>query len=293
MTSANYSIFVTGGTTAVGALVLTGLSERGCAVCCLGRHELKSTPSQSWRLVDLEDPSGGLPDVHANILIHTASSWLLQGWIEQFHARGVRRIVAFSSTSRFTKNSSASPYERDLVRRLVDAEKHIQDECERLGITWTVFRPTLIYGGKGTDRNIADIARVIRRFGVFPILGAAQGSRQPVDAADLADACLKVLANHASYNKSYDLCGGETLTYRDMVVRIFQTLGRKPVFLHVPMIFFRCAIRLFKWHPRFSHLTPEMALRMQMDLVFDAKDAIRDFGYSPGKFNPTYLKNID
>jgi hypothetical protein len=45
-------------------------------------------------------------------------------------------------------------------------------------------------------------------------------------------------------------------------------------------------VTLARLHPRFGHLTPDMALRMQADLVFDHADATRDFGYCPGKFKP-------
>jgi nucleoside-diphosphate-sugar epimerase len=87
----------------------------------------------------------------------------------------VRRVIAFSSTSRFTKLASASPYELEVVNKLIAAEDHLMAECERLGMAWTIFRPTLIYGGAGGDRNVADIARLIRRFGFFPRFGQASG----------------------------------------------------------------------------------------------------------------------
>ncbi|MES2188920.1 MAG: NAD(P)-dependent oxidoreductase [Pseudomonadota bacterium] len=288
----NDSVFVTGGTTAVGSLLLSDLQDSGYRAYCLGRQEINSEASRSWSFVDLEIQGSDLPDLHASVLIHTASIWLLIGWIEKFHRCGVRRIIAFSSTSRFTKQSSASSYEREIVRKLANAEQHISGECERFGIAWTIFRPTLIYGGKGTDRNIADIARVIRKFGVFPLLGSARGLRQPVDACDLASACLKALPVAASYNKAYNLCGGETLTYRDMVARIFETLNKKPVFLPMPLFAFSLAIRVLKWHPRFSHLSASMAKRMQSDLVFDSQDAVHDFGYAPKKFLPSYLNAV-
>ncbi len=105
---------------------------------------------------DLADKAAEIPAVEAGALIHTASPWLLQGWLESFHARSVRRVIAFSSTSRFTKRVSANAYEQELVTK-----------CERLGMAWTILRPTLIYGGAGGHRNVADIARLIRKFGFF------------------------------------------------------------------------------------------------------------------------------
>ena len=237
----------------------------------------------------MTEPQQILPDVKANTLIHTASLWLLPSWLENFRARGVRRVIAFSSTSRFTKNSSASAYEQEVVTKLIAAEEHAASECERLGMAWTIFRPTLIYGGSASDRNVADIARLIHKLGFFPVFGDGTGRRQPVNAADLAKACLQSLAAPDSRNKAYNLSGGETLTYKDMVRRIFETLKLQPRFIRVPLAAFSFAVMLARLHPRFAHLTPDMALRMQTDLVFDHSDATRDFGYRPGNFDPSYL----
>lgn len=282
-------IFVTGASSTVGSLLLPMLHDRDVRAFPLGRRPITGSERNSWYYLDLTDHSGDLPTLEAEALIHTAGLWLLPGWLEKFHARGVRRVISFSSTSRFTKQASASPYDLEVVNKLIAAEAHVAAECERLGIAWTIFRPTLIYGGAGGDRNIADIARLIRKFGFFPLCGAGSGRRQPVNARDLAFACVQSLAAAASYNKAYNLSGGETLAYVDMVRRIFETLGCRPICVRFPIIAFRVAVQIARLHPRFKHLTPDMALRMQADLVFDHDDAMRDFGYCPGKFDPTYL----
>lgn len=256
----------------------------------LGRSRASLPPQTTWHYLDLSKDYFALPTAHAETLLHTTALWLLPEWIEKFHERGVRRIIAFSSTSRFTKTNSASKYELEVVNKLVAAEALVVSECERLGIAWTIFRPTLIYGGLYGDRNIGDIARLICRFGFFPVFGKASGLRQPVRASDLANACLLALNAPPSYNRAYNLSGGETVTYRSMVRKVFEMMGKRPVFLPVPVWMFRLAVKLGKLHPRFTHLTPDMALRMQTDLVFDHSDATADFGYTPDIFTPDYLK---
>jgi nucleoside-diphosphate-sugar epimerase len=283
------TVFLTGASSTIGSLLAPLLQHCGMPVHVLGRHSVGCAEGNAWHFLDLTDKTQDVPAADADTLIHTASLWLLPGWIEGFHARGVRRLIAFSSTSRFTKQASTSPYELEVVNKLIAAEDHVTLECERLGIAWTIFRPTMIYGGAGGDRNVADIARLICRFGFFPLLGRAGGLRQPVHARDLATACVQSLAAPASYNKTYNLSGGETLAYVDMVRRIFDTLGRQPRFIRIPLTAFRLAVSLARLHPGFAHLTPDMALRMQADLVFDHGEATRDFGYRPGEFSPAYL----
>lgn len=287
--NAHCPILVTGATSIVGSLLVPMLAERNLPVICLGRTPVATSSTVSWRCFDFETALQDVPVVRGETLIHTAGIWLLPRWLDSFHGKGLRRLVAFSSTSRFTKQSSVSAEERELAHRLALAENATIESCQRLGIQWTILRPTLIYGGLHGDRNVEEIARVIRRFRMFPILGAAKGLRQPVNAKDLAMACLQVLAVPRTCDKAYNLSGGETLAYSEMVRRIFGVLGYPPMLLPVPISIFRAAVWIARHHPRFRHLTAGMAVRMQEDLVFDHHDASVDFGYQPAPFDPTYL----
>jgi nucleoside-diphosphate-sugar epimerase len=159
----------------------------------------------------------------------------------------------------------------------------VRDLCRKEEIAWTLFRPTLIYG-EGRDRNVSEIARFIRRFGFFPLAGEGRGRRQPVHAEDLARACLAVLDNEQAIGRVYDLPGGETLTYAEMVSRIARGLGRTPRLLRVPVPLLRVALAGLRRLPSFAHLSPEVASRMNIDLIFDAQAARRDFGYDPRPF---------
>lgn len=237
-----------------------------------------------WHQCDLTKPYD-VPCFSARVLFHVASLWLLPDRIRQFHENGVQRILAFGSTSRFSKEDSSSAAERATAESFARAEESIANTCEKLGIAYTIFRPTLIYGS-GRDRNVADIARFVKRFGVFPILGKGTGLRQPVHAADLAQACILAVDTPASFNQIYNLSGGETISYRQMVERIFLAMGKQVRVISVPEPMFRLTIRFARMFPKYQHLTPEMAMRMDRDLCFDPSEAVRDFGYSPRPFYP-------
>ena len=84
------------------------------------------------------------------------------------------------------------------------------------------------------------------------------------------------------------MSGGETLSYRDMVERIFCSLGKASHFLPVPEWLFTGAMRAVALLPGKQNVTPEMALRMNMDLCFDHSDATRDFGFCPRGFLPNW-----
>jgi nucleoside-diphosphate-sugar epimerase len=273
---------VTGATSPVGRGLVDKLVTAGWVVHAIGRGAPQPCSSCIWHQCDLTKQRA-LPSFSARVLFHIASIWLLPSRIEQFHKNGVRRIITFSSTSRFSKANSSSPAEQAVAETLARAEHSVAATCERLGIAYTIFRPTLIYGA-GQDRNIADIARFVRRFGIFPMLGKGIGLRQPVHAADLAQACILAADTPASFNQVYNLSGGETLTYRQMVERVFQAMEKRGRVVSVPPPLFRLTIRLAQLSPKYRHLKQEMAMRMDRDLCFDHRAAARDFGFAPRPF---------
>lgn len=213
----------------------------------------------------------------------------LADYLPMFAAYGAKRVVALSSTSRFTKTDSSDPAEREWVEQIAAAEENLIAWSRARGGEWVILRPTLIYG-LGRDKNIAVIASFIRRFGFFPLVGTGGGLRQPVHARDVARACCETLLS-AVPNRAYTISGAETLTYRAMVSRVFQALGRRPRFFGVPVWAFRVGFSLLRLVPRFRYLSIAMVERMNRDLAFDHAEATRDFGFSPSDFRlePTDL----
>lgn len=212
-----------------------------------------------------------------------APIWVLPDYFALLEAHGARRIVALSSTSRFSKLDSNDPTEQALAERLAAAEAQLRVWAESRGVEWVVLRSTLIYG-LGRDKNIAEIARLIRRFGFFPLFGKGLGLRQPVHVTDVAAACFAALTAAEARNRDYNISGAERLPYREMVGRVFVALGRRPRFLVLPLGIFRLALFGLHLFPRYRHWSVAMAERMNRDLVFDHSDAVRDFGYFPKPF---------
>jgi nucleoside-diphosphate-sugar epimerase len=199
-------------------------------------------------------------------------------------------LIFFSSTSRFTKLQSSDGADRNLATRLAESEDRLIEECDHYGVRWTLFRPTLVYGC-GMDKNIFSIATIIRRFGCFIMAGKGKGCRQPVHADDLADACLKVLQNKATFQQDYNLSGGETLSYSKMVELIFKLLGRKQRLCVVNRSLLKSITGMVSLLPGLRHVSPAMIDRMDEDLCFDHSPAIKDFSYAPRAFLETsYFK---
>ncbi|WP_174627045.1 NAD-dependent epimerase/dehydratase family protein [Candidatus Methylobacter favarea] len=295
---------VLGATSMVGESLLPLLTQAGRQVRAYSRQVVnKSCENVVWRQLPpaSSDSKPGLPisllggsktvasaasgfsmDAPENIKywLCVAPIWVLPEYLNFLEHHNARRIVVLSSTSRFTKTDSPDPEERIAAHRLADAEERIRVWAVSCGVEWVILRPTLIYG-RGRDKNISEMARFICRFGFFPIFGPALGLRQPVHVADVAAACISALQTPGATNRDYNISGGETLTYKQMVCRTFAVLGRRPRLVKVPIGVFRFALACLRMLPRYQKWSVAMAERMNKDLVFNHEEATRDLGFKP------------
>jgi nucleoside-diphosphate-sugar epimerase len=276
-------VLVLGATSLIGRHLMARLKAEGLDPVAFSR---RPPPGDAcWIGGDLKDPDLAERLPVAATVFSLSPIWLLPPALPALKARGMVRLVAFSSTSRFTKADSPVAAERAVAAALTEAEQAVEAWCAANGVAWTILRPTLIYD-EGHDENVSRIARLVRRFHVMPLSGAGEGLRQPVHAEDLAAGALAAAHALAATNRAYDLVGGETVTYRVMVDRVFEGLGKTPRSLPMPTWVFGLIMRLAK--PFYPGATTAMGTRMGQDLTFDSSDAARDFGWSPRKFHPRF-----
>ena len=93
------------------------------------------------------------------------------------------------------------------------------------GLDYTIFRPSIIYGPR--DHFVNLFAKMSRLSPVLPIIGSGQSKLQPVPVADVATCFVRALTEPKSIGQTYDLCGGETLSFEQVLDAILQVTGRK------------------------------------------------------------------
>jgi nucleoside-diphosphate-sugar epimerase len=240
--------------------------------------------SAEWIQGDLADPQSiSWPDVE--VIYCTASARLLADALPTILTPSLRRVVLFTTTSISTKANSRDPEERAGIAAYARAERDLIARCDRLGLTWTVLRPTIIYD-EGKDNNLTRIARLIARFGFFPLCGRGLGLRQPIHAEDCAIAAVNAAQSVRAANKIYDLPGGETITYREMIGRIFDGMQRRRFIVPVPPPLWLGAFHLAQRH--LPGIKAEMGVRMATDLTFDRSSAVADLDWHPRAFRPAF-----
>jgi nucleoside-diphosphate-sugar epimerase len=278
-------VLVLGATSLVGRYLVPRLAETRTLASALSRRPHDATnDGVRWIAGDLDEATR-IEFPYAETVLSLCPIWLLPAALPALRAQGLRRLVAFSSTSVQGKARSSNAAERRVAAQLAQAEEAVRSFCEREDVAWTILRPTMIYS-EGLDGNVSRLAGLITRFKVAPLAGAGRGLRQPVHAEDLAWAATAAAASPVTPGRTYDLPGGETLTYRQMVERIFLGLDRTPRIIPAPPALWRLAFLLARG--RLPGATAAMGERMNQDLAFDAEPAARDFGWAPRAFKPVF-----
>lgn len=281
-----------GGGSLVAPFLLHHLAAQGRSGLCLSRGGAgPSAALPPGFRYQVYDPDGSEPLAPPGALVLSlAPLWGLPPLLPRLGLGqgGAARLVALGSTSAAVKADSGHEADRRVAAALDAAEAALRAlGGAGEGAAWTVLRPTLIYDGE-TDGTVTAAARVIARFGAFPVQAPALGLRQPVHADEVAAALLAVLEapGSAVAGRTFDLPGGETLSYRAMLERIAAALGRRPRLVPLPGPVLTAGL----WAARRAGrtLSPSLFARMNRDQIFDAEPARTAFGYAPGPFRPVF-----
>lgn len=269
-------LLVFGASSQVGHFLLPMLCERGVRTIAVSRSPRASRDTVTWL-------RGSLPDAcpvgidEAGSLISFGPLEMLAAWLERASVPGMRRVVATSSMSADSKRTSPVAAERELAKRLCDAETALARACEQRGVDWTILRPTLIYGA-GMDSSLTPIARRAMRWRVFP-LPAGSGLRQPVHAQDLALAAQSAVVTAAASGRIIQIGGGERLTVARMFARVRASLPVRTLPLPAPGFVASAAARVL------PSLRGPLS-RLREDLIADNGELERLLGVRPRGFHP-------
>ena len=91
------------------------------------------------------------------------------------------------------------------------------------GISYAILRPAVLFGKE--DILINNIAWALRRFPVFGVFGDGNYGIQPIHVDDFAK--LAVEQGSMRENKIINAIGPETFTYRELVGKIGEIIGKK------------------------------------------------------------------
>jgi NADH dehydrogenase len=126
------------------------------------------------------------------------------------------------------------------------AERIIREESGP-DLRWTIFQPSVIFGPG--DDFVNRFARLLRAIPLGIPLARAGARFAPVWVGDVVSAILRALADEATVGETYELCGPEVLTLRDIVAMVRGQLRLARAIVGIPDFAARLQAAVFDFVP--------------------------------------------
>jgi NADH dehydrogenase len=213
---------------------------------------------------------------------------------EEMHLRGVERGILAAldqSVRRFVLMSAngVRPDGTAYQRTKYQGEQALRAS----GLDWTIFRPSVIFGEpRGRmefctqlKREIIDSALPAPLFypGLLP-LRAGRFELAPVSVDDVAEAFAQSLARPETIGHSFQLCGPEPLTWKQILTTIASAVGKTKLMLPVSALALKTAATLFDRQPWFPVTRDQLTMLMAGNTC-DEPGAFGLFGINPRRFD--------
>ena len=172
------------------------------------------------------------------------------------HANGTPRLLQMSALG--ADRNARSNY----LRSKAEAEAALLQFSGTTQVT--AFRPSIIFGP--SDQFINRFATLLRLTpGIFPL--ACPNTRfAPVYVGDVVDRMCAALDNRETYRKSFDLCGPDIYTFKELVERIAAAAGLRRRVIGLSPFFSRLQARILARVPG-KPMTMDNYYSLQVDSV--------------------------
>lgn len=211
-------------------------------------------------------------------VMHIASIFYSVNIIKAAVKNNVKRAIFVHTTGIYSKFKSASEEYQNIESTI---KKTVQENNSTINFIY--LRPTMIYGYLN-DRNMIVFIKMVGKLRLFPIISHGKNLLQPVNGRDLGKAYYKVLIKSEIISGDYVLSGKRPLSMLEMFKIISDKLGKKTIFISVPLglgVFMARCLKVLTFG-RVNYI--ERVQRMGEDRNFPHDAAEKDFGYKPMSF---------
>jgi uncharacterized protein YbjT (DUF2867 family) len=206
-------------------------------------------------------------------------------------AAGVKRLVHVSALGADPAHALTAP--SMYLRSKSQGEATLQGAAKE-GLQLTVLRPSVIYG---VDDKFLNLFASLQRVFVFMPLAQANARFQPVWVEDVAQAIARCLQDRATIGQTYELCGPDVRTLKELVQIAGRAIGANhgqglPVFA-LPRALGRLQARLLELAPGRPLMSRDNLDSMRIDNVASGQlPGLKALGITPAALSaivPTYL----
>jgi NADH dehydrogenase len=238
-------VTVFGGSGFVGGQVVRALAKRGVRIRVAVRN-----PGQGYRLRMLGDV-GQIEVVQANIRMPTSVTRALDGAegcinlvavmhergrqkFQSLHAMGARTVAEAAKTAGVTRlvHISAIGADAGSPSKYARTKAMGESAVREVMPSATILRPSIVFGPE--DDFFNRFARMACSSPVLPLIGGGLTKFQPVFVGDVANAVAACLLDADTAGKTYELGGPGVFTFRALMEKLCEEIGRRPILLPVP-----------------------------------------------------------
>ncbi len=159
--------------------------------------------------------------------------------VKQSIAAGVKHFIFISSIGAMAtlspqtlnENSPCNP-DTPYGKSKLQAEQALINLASNSNMTWTILRPTLVYG-PGNPGNMARLIQLIK-LGLPLPFGAVKNSRSFLYVGNLVDAIITCLSHPHARNQTFIVSDGENLSTLELIKKISHHLQLPSHLLPIP-----------------------------------------------------------
>ena len=198
--------------------------------------------------------------VHGQGALHVA---------RQAKQAGAERLIHISGLG--ADPGSSSPY----VRARGIGERLVKEAFDGV----TILRPGVIFGPG--DSFLNRLAALARQSPVLPLFGTGGTRLQPVFVRDVAEACVRVLADPSTQCRVYEIGGPQVYAYKELVRLVVERIGKRTAMLPVPFLVWDILAAVMTLHPD-PPLTRDQVKLIKLDNVVGKQAlTLNDLGIRP------------
>ncbi len=159
-----------------------------------------------------------------------------------------------------------------------DSKGRAEEYVRQSGLSWTIFRPSVIFGPGDQFLNV--LAGVLRKAPFVPVPGDGSYRLQPVFVGDVAKGFADAVMRPDLEGKIFEAGGPQRLSYNELLDEVAASVGRRARKVHIPLSILRPAVRFMERFEKFP-LTTEQLEMLLAGNTCDPEPFYSAFGFTP------------
>ena len=131
----------------------------------------------------------------------------------------------------------------------------------------TILRPSVVYSMD--DNFTTNFMTLLNRLPFFPLYYSGTTKFSPIHCSDLTDTIYHVISNNI-YSKIIECVGPEVLTFKEIIMKLLNLIGKKRILLPMPLTIAEMSARIFEIMPK-PLLTRDQLKLLKYDNIVSGK----------------------